>query len=283
MASALLSLLVADNAAICQGIEDITWRTSYGSASGYPAPGSNVVDGKIVVLSFWSIHCAPCLSQLKKINRLAELFEEDSIVFLWLNTHDEPEASIDSVMLEYKNIVFAFDSAQTTWKTFREPPWGRVLVYNKHGQVVWTGTSHEIDKTLLEMSTSTDEVLVRKRYYANLSIESVVLPTESLWTVEQSDEGLLIVLQNMFASDLVTKLYKFSYGSDDIIECVNVPETLKMYNVRVRLSNKKLNSVSLKQALSQLTAFFNIGITVNKGQGSSNVKFEFSSYRDLSE
>lgn len=38
--------------------------------------------GKIVVVTFWSTHCAPCISGISKFNQLAEEYKNENVVFL---------------------------------------------------------------------------------------------------------------------------------------------------------------------------------------------------------
>ena len=38
--------------------------------------------GKVVVVTFWSTHCAPCVSGISKFNQLAEEYKNQNVVFL---------------------------------------------------------------------------------------------------------------------------------------------------------------------------------------------------------
>lgn len=38
--------------------------------------------GKVVVVTFWSTHCAPCVAGISKFNELAEEYKNENVVFL---------------------------------------------------------------------------------------------------------------------------------------------------------------------------------------------------------
>ncbi len=42
----------------------------------------NALKGKVVVLTFWSTHCAVCHSEIPKLNQFSERFDEKKVVFL---------------------------------------------------------------------------------------------------------------------------------------------------------------------------------------------------------
>lgn len=54
----------------------------------------NGLQGKIVVITFWSTKCAICHSEIPKLNRLAERYRGQDVVFLALTM--ENEAKIES-------------------------------------------------------------------------------------------------------------------------------------------------------------------------------------------
>jgi thiol-disulfide isomerase/thioredoxin len=46
--------------------------------------------GKIVVLDFWSCNCGPCIEAMPYLNQLEEIYVNDPVVFLGMNTGDSP-------------------------------------------------------------------------------------------------------------------------------------------------------------------------------------------------
>lgn len=50
----------------------------------------NELKGKIVVVTFWSTHCAPCITGISKFNQLAEEYKNQNVVFLAV-TGENPE------------------------------------------------------------------------------------------------------------------------------------------------------------------------------------------------
>ena len=53
----------------------------------------NNLKGKVVVLTFWSTRCPICHSEIPKLNRLAERFKGQDVVFLGLTTDNESKVS----------------------------------------------------------------------------------------------------------------------------------------------------------------------------------------------
>lgn len=42
----------------------------------------NELKGKVVVVTFWSTHCPPCVAGISKFNKLAEEYKNQNVVFL---------------------------------------------------------------------------------------------------------------------------------------------------------------------------------------------------------
>jgi Thiol-disulfide isomerase and thioredoxins len=49
----------------------------------------NQLRGKVVVVTFWSTRCAICHSEIPKLNKLAEKYKGQNVVFLALTTDNE--------------------------------------------------------------------------------------------------------------------------------------------------------------------------------------------------
>lgn len=271
------------NVAESQILNDVVWNSVHGEHSEDVALDGLKDSGRLVVLSFWSVHCSPCLAALPKINSLAKKFDADSVAFVWLNTHDNYSDRVDSIVEKQTSIYFAFDSVKYTWKKFGEPPWGRVVVFSLDGSISWTGDVHEIDENLINEIRSKNGKYNRPRLFIKIDVETVVKPADARWAVVKTDESLKISLYNMLACDLLVKTHKFAYGSDTDLECVNVPATMKMYNVEILLSSPKLLSASVRQALRQLVGLFNVNMLHETEDSGKKVLFDFSEYQDISE
>jgi len=220
---------------------------------------------------------------LPEINRIAEDYLARNVVFLWLNTHDEPHKAIDSIAKIHSNITIVYDSMRTTWKKYGEPPWGRLLIFNRSGEVAWKGETHEFNRDIIDKIVRYDKVVPRERFFIKMNIERVVELSETKWSFDQSEKELKILLQNMDARDLLQKLYKLAYGSDDIVVFENVPETVMLYNAEISTSSAKLLSESLKQAVAQMAGFFNVAIQRSMSNGRNKALFDFKEFLELKE
>lgn len=264
-----------------QGIDDVTWRGNSGENPVSAVPSKDALRDNVVVLSFWSLRCSPCLKALARIDGIAKEYTGRKVVFLWLNTHDEPQEAIDSLMKTRGHITFVFDSVKTTWKKFGEPAWGRLLLFNRKGELAWKGETHEFTSAILETVVRFDRPVSREHFFVNMHVERAVELTETEWSVEQSEKETKILLRNMNACDLLKKLYKLAYGSDDHVAFENVPETTMLYNVEISLSSTKLLSRSLKQAVAQMAGLFNIAIVRSSHNGKATARFDFKEYLEL--
>jgi len=60
--------------------------------------------GKVVVLTFWSTKCPICHSEIPKLNKLAETYQDKAVVFLGLTMENQ-----DKVRAYLKKTPFKFD------------------------------------------------------------------------------------------------------------------------------------------------------------------------------
>ncbi|WP_140937882.1 TlpA family protein disulfide reductase [Sphingobacterium lumbrici] len=77
---------------------------------GKPAPLFSVVDvdgmpydlsqlkGKVVVLNFWFIGCAPCKREMPELNKLVEKYEAKDVVFLAFEVNNYPATKLKAIM-----------------------------------------------------------------------------------------------------------------------------------------------------------------------------------------
>jgi peroxiredoxin len=83
MRSSLRSLLLA--AALCAGTGGAAAQTfpvfHFRGLDG-PVRASSDLKGKVAVVNFWFTACAPCVAEIPELNRLAESFRGQDVVFL---------------------------------------------------------------------------------------------------------------------------------------------------------------------------------------------------------
>ncbi|MGD8782745.1 MAG: TlpA disulfide reductase family protein [Ignavibacteria bacterium] len=62
--------------------------------------------GKIVVMKFWYINCAPCRQEIPELNKLVEKYDKDNVVFLAFALDDRAELNnfLDHVNFDYEVI-----------------------------------------------------------------------------------------------------------------------------------------------------------------------------------
>lgn len=58
--------------------------------------------GRVVVLSFWSIHCPPCLDELPDLIAFQKKYDLKQVRVLTINTDDEDPAEIQKAIEEYQ-------------------------------------------------------------------------------------------------------------------------------------------------------------------------------------
>ncbi|MDI3321735.1 TlpA family protein disulfide reductase [Pinibacter soli] len=89
--------------------ESIEREKIIASQMNKPAPSFSVVDvdgvkydlqelkGKVVVLNFWFIGCAPCKKEMPELNKLVEKYKSKNVVFLAFEVNDNTPGKIKAV------------------------------------------------------------------------------------------------------------------------------------------------------------------------------------------
>jgi peroxiredoxin len=95
------------------------------------------LEGKVVVLNFWFVACAPCVKEIPELNQLVDRYgKRDDIVFLALALDEkaEIEKMIEKNIFNYHIIPSAKEIVQKNYKVAMFPTH---VVINKDGKVVF--------------------------------------------------------------------------------------------------------------------------------------------------
>lgn len=125
-----------------------------------PAPGFEVktldgatlrladLKGKVVVLNFWYVGCAPCLVEMPGLNKLVEEFISGEIVFIGFALDDESQLREFLQKTPFSYMIVAGSSSIT--KQYGVSAYPTHVIINKQGQVEFTitGGSPDIQEKL---------------------------------------------------------------------------------------------------------------------------------------
>lgn len=95
--------------------------------------------GKIVIMDFWYKACAPCQKQMISLQKLHEQFDKEKIVFIGINTIDDPIKDKIELFLKNRNItlvsVFNGKTIENLYKVYASPA---LFIIDKEGKIVFT-------------------------------------------------------------------------------------------------------------------------------------------------
>jgi peroxiredoxin len=105
--------------------------------------------GKIVVINFWFEGCAPCITELPALNKLADAYDEKDVVFIAFGRDSESEINtfLSSKKFNYKMVSGKYDISMEYCVI---SGWPMNLVLDKKGIVRYIkagGTTDETAKT----------------------------------------------------------------------------------------------------------------------------------------
>ena len=115
---------------------------------------STDLKGKIVILDFWFKACAPCQKQMIELQKLHEKYDTDKVVFIGINTIDDPIKDKLLLFLKNRNItmtsVYNGKSVESLYKAYSSPA---LFVIDKEGKIIFTldGSSNTLLNDVSEM------------------------------------------------------------------------------------------------------------------------------------
>lgn len=120
--------------------------------------------GKIVVLNFWFINCAPCQSEILELNKLVGEYKDSSIAFIAIapDSRSELRSFLKTHPFEYTII----DNAQTIIDQYGVKSFPTHLIIDKDGKAAYhsagasVSTIHWLRKTIDELKSKTSEAAI---------------------------------------------------------------------------------------------------------------------------
>lgn len=117
--------------------------------------------GKIVVLNFWFINCAPCQSEILELNKLVNDYKDSSIVFIAIapDSRSELRSFLKTHPFEYTIV----DNAQTIIDQYGIKSFPTHLIIDKEGKAAYhsagagVSTIHWLRKTIDELKKEPPE------------------------------------------------------------------------------------------------------------------------------
>lgn len=102
-----------------------------------PHPNLNNPYGKVFVLDFWAIWCAPCVKGIPKLNDLADKYRRQGVEIIGLS-QDRSEKKLRE-FLQGRKIRYHIAMDAGTANTYNVPSYPTVVVLSRTGEIVWRG------------------------------------------------------------------------------------------------------------------------------------------------
>lgn len=102
--------------------------------------------GRVVVLDFWYIGCPPCVRSMPRLAKLHERFSRQGVVFMGINTIDEPAKALAFIRRKELKYGFAFNGKNVA-DAYRVSAFPTMFVIGRDGMIKFI---HEGDNEDLE-------------------------------------------------------------------------------------------------------------------------------------
>jgi thiol-disulfide isomerase/thioredoxin len=105
---------------------------------GSPAGNLESLRGRVVLLEFWRTWCSPCLSQVPRLNALAERYEADGLAVVAVTNEEEElvRATALEVGMTFPVALTPGAEADDAYGIRAVP---RAFLIDRHGLLVWAG------------------------------------------------------------------------------------------------------------------------------------------------
>lgn len=115
--------------------------------------------GKVVIMDFWYRSCSPCVRQMADLQKLHERYRASEVVFIGINTTDDPVKEKLELVLANRNItmpsVYNGKKITEAYGIYASPA---LLVIDKNGTVAFTSSGYS-ESLLSDVAGKIDECL----------------------------------------------------------------------------------------------------------------------------
>jgi len=130
------------------------YETEVKTLEGESIPLSQVAEGQLLVLDFWTTWCKPCLNSIPKLIELSEKFDESQVQFIGVNEDSPRNLNKVQPMVKALNIPYSviLDTDQVLLNELMVNAFPTLMILNKEGELLYThvGFSPGDEKALEE-------------------------------------------------------------------------------------------------------------------------------------
>ena len=114
--------------------------------------------GKIVIMDFWFKACAPCQEQMISLQALHEKFPQSEVVFIGINTIDNPQRDRLELFLKNRHItmpsVYNGKTIESRYKVYGSPA---LFIIDKQGVIIYKAGGYSST-----LANEVDQVVVKQ-------------------------------------------------------------------------------------------------------------------------
>lgn len=115
--------------------------------------------GKVVILDFWYKACIPCQRQMIALQQLHDKFEKSKVVFIGVNTKDDPLADKLELFIKLRKLtmtnVYNGNKIEKAYKVYASPA---LFLINQNGEVVFSQDGYS-DTLLKDLANKIEQLL----------------------------------------------------------------------------------------------------------------------------
>ncbi|WP_027421288.1 TlpA family protein disulfide reductase [Crocinitomix catalasitica] len=130
----------------------------------------NDLTGKIILLDFWFIKCAPCVASIPKLNHLSKQFPEIEFLSITFDKPEEIDKFLDKMIMNYP---VGSDPDRRIIDAYEVSCFPEAYLINEEGIIIWQGHTTHIDEQVIY------ESLGRETKTVNLNINNGEVPVEN--------------------------------------------------------------------------------------------------------
>lgn len=158
------------------------------------------LQGKVVVLDFWSTWCKPCVNAFPKLNELNHNYK-NQVQFIAIS--DDPKEKLENFLNKVNiDIIVACDENTNDFKSYQVVSRPQIFIINKKGNIVFSGSGGEFNETIL------NEVIATDTFISKSQIRYLDIISDAGFT---AGEDPLYNAMAMMRSNNKTKQYLINY------------------------------------------------------------------------